>query len=155
MGFLNHGTQGEEVAMWSVILRTIPPAVLLAGGIGSVIFGAKSHSVTVHQMQEREIEIPVPFGPPGFPGLPFEGPGGEPPFEGPPGTMPFENAGPMMAPPPFMSTMKQKIVEPVDPPAVEPEFVLVQEVTVGGVELRPPGELWRTYMGKRPSLCPT
>ncbi len=38
---------------------------------------------------------------------------------------------------------------------IEPEWVLVREVTVGGVARLENGELKRTYSGKPPALCPT
>ncbi len=38
---------------------------------------------------------------------------------------------------------------------VEPEWVLVREVTVGGVARLENGKLKRTYSGKPPALCPT
>jgi len=37
----------------------------------------------------------------------------------------------------------------------EPEWVIVREVTVGGVVLLANGQLKRTYSGKPPSLCPS
>ena len=38
---------------------------------------------------------------------------------------------------------------------IEPEWVLVREVTIGGVARLENGELKRTYSGQPPALCPT
>jgi hypothetical protein len=160
-------TEGEEAAMWRLILRTILAAGLLAGGIASLIYGARFHTAEVTEEQEIQVSIlpPPGFGPPGFPGDPsFEEPLGEqppgfgppgfpgqPPFEGLPGEPPFADEPAMMDPPPFMTTVKEKVIVADD----ESELTLIREVTFGGVTLLASGELRRTYTGQPPSLCPT
>ena len=128
--------------MWRVALRTIPPALLLVGGVASGIYGAKYHFQPV--TEEQEMEIPV--GPPPselFPGSsPFGGPPGDPAFAGPPGMPPF---------PPFPGTITETVYVTQD----ESELTLIREVTFGGVTLHDSGELRRTYTGTPPSLCPT
>lgn len=140
--------------MWRIIQRTIPPLLLLLGGVAAVIYGAKYHAVPVSEEQEIEISIaPPPMS--GFPGEPpFEQPFGEPPFGAPPfGAPPDMGAPPNMRPPlpPGMGKIKEKII--VSEPAPEPK--LINEVTFGGVALLASGELMRTYTGEPPSLCPT
>jgi len=135
--------------MWRIILRTIPPVVLLAGGIASVIYGAWFRTVPVSEEQEIEISLaPPPM--PGFPGEPpFDDQFGGPPFGGPP-----EMGGPpdMMGPmPPGMGKIKEKII--VTEP--EPEPKLINEVTFGGVTLVASGDIMRTYSGEPPAMCPT
>jgi hypothetical protein len=128
----------------------IPGLVLLAGGIASLVYGIGHHTVPVSQEQEIEIDIAPPpgfglpsaepFGPPGFgpPGQDF----GDPSLAGPP---------PWMRPPPGLTKVKEKVLVTVE----EPEWVLIREVTFGGVTLLSSGVLRRTYSGAPPSLCPT
>jgi hypothetical protein len=139
--------------MWRIIQRTIPPFLLLCGGVAAVIYGAKYHTVPVSEEQEIEISIaPPPM--PGFPGQPpFDEPFGGPPFEDPPFGSPPDMGGPpdMMPPlPPGMGKITEKII--VTEP--EPEPKLIREVTFGGVILLA-GDIMRTYSGEPPSLCPT
>lgn len=150
--------------MWRIIQRTMPPLLLLCGGIAAVIYGAKYHTVPVSEEQEIEISL-APPSMPGFPGEPpFEEPFGAPPFEDAPfGAPPFEEppfgappdmGGPpdMMGPmPPGMGKIKEKIIVT----EYESEPTLVNEVTFGGVALLASGDIMRTYSGEPPSLCPT
>lgn len=146
--------------MWRIIQRTIPPFLLLCGGVAAVVYGAMYHTVPVSEEQEIEISIaPPPM--PGFPGQPpFEEPFGAPPFEEPPFGAPPDMGFPpdMGAPPDMMGPMphgmgkiKEKIIVTED----EPEPKLISEVTFGGVALLASGDIMRTYTGEPPSLCPT
>jgi hypothetical protein len=145
---------------WAVIQRAMLPVLLIAAGIGSVVYGAMHHTVPVVEEREEEIDIapPTPFGPE-FPG---EGPqmGGPPEFGppgfGPPGFGPPEFGPPGFGPPGFgppsqLTKRKVKILVSED----EREPAIIREVTIGGVVLLGPGKLKRTYSGKAPSLCPT
>lgn len=137
--------------MRKIIQRGILPALLLACGIASLAYGVKYHAQEV--FNEKEIEVSL--APPEFPPVPegLEGPeGGAPPgfddpmgFGGPGGGMPFPG------PPPELQKMKQIVLVGAE----DLESVLVREVTFGGLELLPSGELKRTYTGTPPSLCPT
>lgn len=128
--------------MLARILRSIPPLVLLGGGIASVIYGAMYHTAPVSV--EQEIEIPI--APPPMAGFP-----GEPPFEEPLGDPSFGGPPDMMAPPPFL----EKVTETIIVTEPEREFTLIREVTFGGVTLLASGDIMRTYTGEPPSLCPT
>ncbi len=139
--------------IWAVILRVILPGLLIAGGIASVIYGAKYRSVPVVEEREEEISIapPTPWGPPP---MDDEEPGmGGPPGFGPPGFGPpgFEPPPPFMLPPPHLVKVKKTIFITQD----ESEPNIIREVTVGGVAFLEPGKLKRTYSGQAPSLCPT
>ena len=128
--------------MWAIVTRATVPMVLLLGGIASLIYGARHHSVTVVEEREETITIPHPFAPPPFM-QEFVPPGMEPP--------PF-----MMDPPPFPGgppPIVEKIIKEVRKD--EGELTLIREVTFGGVALLASGELKRTYSGEPPLLCPT
>jgi hypothetical protein len=121
--------------MWKAIMRAIVPAVLVLGGIASLIYGVGYHSAPVSE--EREVEIPI------APPAPFAEPmPGEPPLEGFPGELGFVDPGPPMDLPPFLIEN-------------ESELTLIRETTIGGVTLLACGVLKRTYSGEPPSLCPT
>ena len=132
--------------MWRIVVRLILPALLLVGGIASLIYGAKYHTAPVVEEKEIEVSLAPPMGDGFLPG--FEGPPGfPPPLEGPPGLM-----SPMIELPPEL--MKQKQIISIT--KEEPESILIREITVGGVALLDSGELKRTYSGEAPpSLCPT
>jgi hypothetical protein len=49
----------------------------------------------------------------------------------------------------------EKVTETRVIPKIEPEWVVVREVTFGGVMRLASGELKRTYSGQPPALCPT
>jgi len=68
-----------------------------------------------------------------------------PPIPGPPPGFGFGNR----PPPPPPRPLKLLVL------ADEAEFVLIREVTFGGVTRLESGELKRTYSGRPPSLCPT
>jgi len=146
--------------MWRIILRTIPPIVLLAGGIAAVIYGAKCRTIPVSVVQK----LPPP-PPPGFPGGPpledpfgdpqFGGPQfGDPQFGGPPGPVLPPGMMESIPPPPLRFWDEKKDT------SYESEPDLIREVTYGGVALvypaeSAPAEIRRTYTGDAPSLCPT
>ncbi len=104
-------------------------------------WGARHHTLEIHEEQEIEIsiapppEMMQPMVPPGFDNPP--GMEGMPPF--------------IPAPPPEMRTVKQIVLVGKE----EPEGRAVFEVTIGGLALLETGELQRTYRGAPPSLCPT
>lgn len=139
-------------------------------GIGSILYGALCHTVTVEETKQREISIAVPTmpgldSPPmdsGMPGMNGEPPPGglSPddvnPFQTPGSVGPTENpfAGPGVMPtPPGMKF--QKVTEDYVDTITEPEWKIVHEVTFGGVVRLANGHLKRTYTGDPPSLCPT
>jgi len=155
-GVRRSGREIHEIkTMRKIIQRGMLPALLLAGGIASLTYGVKYHAQEV--FNEKEIEVSL--APPEFPPVPegLDGPGMDAPpgfddpmgfggdFGGPGGGMPFPG------PPPELQNMKQIVL--VGSNDLEP--ILVREVTFGGLELLPSGELKRTYTGTPPSLCPT
>jgi hypothetical protein len=152
--------------MWNVIRRALVPGVLLLGGIAMVVYGAASRRLPVweealvEEKMTEEQEIEVPIGPPeplppelgGLP--PGAMPGGVPPLAGPP------------------MTVKQKILVDVvkkietERKVDEAEYVVLRELTVGGIALVDPDKLMRTYrraeagwdaaeVAPPPSQCPT
>jgi len=150
------------------VLRALVPLVLLAGGIGSLVYGVGRHTAMVSLEQEVEVNLAGPPGvaPPGFDGALPPGvapPGMIPPGDGfgPPGGLGLPDGGftdpalaappPWLAPPPELAKVKQKIVIS----EATSELALIREVTFGGVTRLKTGELWRTYTGAPPSLCPT
>lgn len=119
--------------MLTIIRRAILPALLLIGGLASLIYGAKFHYVPVLVERKSEATVDVPES---FPQVP-------PSF---PGAQPFGE------PPQFRKQIVQQTVEVA---ITESEPALVREVSVGGVALNSFHKLKRTYSGKAPSLCPT
>jgi hypothetical protein len=90
-----------------------------------------------------------------FQASPAEGPilsepdpdAGEAPWDGPPaGGLP-----PFALPEPMFQTVTRVDLVPRD----EPEWVIVREVTYGGITRLENGQLKRTYSGQPPALCPT
>lgn len=153
----------------SIIRRLLPIAFLLAG-LGSLLYGALFHVVTVEEEKEREISImvPAPFGPGEAPGERREeappSPPPMPPADGdpfqtpPPGAArddgaanPFENHAPLLPPGMKLEKVTEKYVESGE----DPEWVIIREVTFGGVVRLANGTLKRTYSGKPPALCPS
>jgi hypothetical protein len=135
------------------LLRATIPLVVLAGGIGSLLYGVGRHSASVSVEQEIEIDLAPP---PGVepPGLGQPGPGfGDPALDGQAewGLPPAPVQPPWLSPPRELSKMKQKIVLAEE----TSELALIREVTFGGVTRLSSGVLWRTYTGAPPSLCPT
>jgi len=118
--------------MGKIIKRAILPAVLLTGGIVSVIYGARYRisPVIEERKVEEQITIPQPFEPP--------------PFMMQPGAF-------FPPPPPIVETVIRTDVVTHQ----VPEPALIREVTFGGVTRADSGDLKRTYSGKPPSLCPT
>ena len=146
--------------MWSVIrliVRTIPPLLMLGGGAAAFVYGVAYHTAPVSEEEEIEVSMgpSSPFAPPGQP--PMEGPFGEPMFPGDAPPMDAMDAPPMDAPPvdvpPFMDEVK--VTKKVIVTEEETEPTLIREVTFGGVRLLASGELMRTYSGDPPLLCPT
>jgi hypothetical protein len=147
--------------------RSIVPAVLLVGGLTSLIYGVGHHSRGVLVEEETKTMVDVPIGlpapdmtgdaspgetspngaspPEGQPMMPGAGPGGDNPFGGPPGGNPF-------GPP---RTVKKEVsrIDLVTVMTGEPR--LMREVSVGGVIRLDNGDLKRTYSGEGPSLCPS
>ncbi len=152
--------------------RTAAMLLLVLLGIGSFLYGMFYHMALVEEEREREITIAVPSmsgfdEPPPMPddaGQPsLEGPMGEDvnPFEPPsagnaPGgdsENPFESGS--QPPLPIPGIKMQKVIEKYSELSNDPEWVIVRDVTVGGVIRLANGPLKRTYSGKAPSLCPT
>jgi hypothetical protein len=154
--------------MWAIFHRAILPLVLILSGTGLLVRGARYHAVPVtgteivevmvEEEREETIRVPSAFGPPPSPDG-QAGPGD--PLGPQPGGLPFVPSP--FEPPPI------KIKRLVEVPRKVPkafthdvsEAELVADVTMGRVELRAPGEVWRTYvLGEDgqpppPSLCPT
>jgi len=135
-----------------IIWRAVVPLLLLLGGIASIQYGARHHSVPVLMEQEEEvtIDVPNPFALP--PGLGQDSPPPEmPPFGAPPFGPPLFGPAPFEAPP-----IKEVVTRVTQTTEDLLEPVLIRDVTVGGVRLLASGELKRTYSGDQgPSLCPT
>lgn len=114
--------------------------VMLAGGL-LLFLGMTRHEQEVVTLTEKQVEPPSPFeggGPP------------MPPDMGPPG--PDSGFGPGTPPPPPPMEKETIVIEDSE---IEPEAVLVKEVTFGGLKRNEEGKLERTYSGKPPSFCPT
>lgn len=144
--------------MGTIIKRAILPVLLLGGGIGSLIYGARFHTVpvvaevseTVTEEQVREVELPPEmFQPPPF----MEDP--PPPFVVP-------------QPPPIMVketiVVEKKVTREVTRYESEPSLML--DATIGGLPMVVSGELRRplgetsgggetSTAQKGPALCPT
>ncbi|MHC4406780.1 MAG: hypothetical protein ACYTG0_44735 [Planctomycetota bacterium] len=150
--------------MTRVIRRAILPAVLLIGGIASLVYGTWFHTAPVERgivkntiriekkTETRKLPIGQPFGQPGvgepgIPGMPGV-PGQDPYF--PPG-MPV----PTIEITRWVASVDKEIENVIRP---EWETNLIREATIGGVTLAA-GQLKRTYGptldGKGPSLPPT
>jgi hypothetical protein len=114
--------------MWKILKRIALPLLLLLAGSAALVRGWLFHQATVYEETEQEISIAIPN--------PFPAPPGQPSFL-----------------PPEM--MFQKVKEKLLVAREEPEWVLVREVTFGGVTRLANGQLKRTYSGKPPALCPT
>ena len=159
--------------------RTVWLIVLLLGGSGALLYGSLFHVVTVAEEKEREISIAIPalsgsggrFSEHG--GHVEAGPTPEEPGAGDDATT--DSVDPFRSSPP-KGTQQEDLENPFESPSVsaglpgmrfekvtekfveareEPEWVIVREVTVGGVTRLDNGQLKRTYSGKPPSLCPT
>jgi hypothetical protein len=154
--------------------RAALAALLFAGGVASLVYGAVYHSAPVERnvvetqvvQEEHEEMRELPFGQ----ALPGVGPDGtafpDPGIEPPPD-------GPAFGPPPgfpgaHAPKVKVIVVQPVEKKVIkpvveyEPEPIVVFEVTRGGVELADSGTVRRTYgptaNGEQiepPSMCPT
>jgi hypothetical protein len=121
--------------MRAIIRRAILPALLLIGGLASLIYGAMFHSLRLVEEHESEttIEVPAEFAPP---------PGGELP----PGGAPFGE------PLPFV----KKTVKRVELVAVmESEPAVIRDASVGRIEVLDSGELKRNQRDEGPALCPS
>ncbi len=120
--------------------RVIAPAVLISAGFAAIGYAVLGNVVPIVEESETTETITIqPFGPPEAADFPFG-----PPGFGPPG---FDQ------PPPF-KPLTEQVTRKIKTVKEEPEYVLVREVTFGGVTLAN-GVLKRTYSGKAPSLCPT
>jgi hypothetical protein len=121
--------------MRTIIRRAILPALLLIGGLASLIYGTIFHSTPLLEEHETEatIEVPAEFTPPGGESLT-------------PGSDPLGN-------PPLFIKKTVKRVELVTVMEVEP--AVMRDASVGGIEVLASGELKRTFSGKGPSLCPS
>ena len=161
--------------MGRVVRRTGLPLLLLLAGIGMVVYGAafRTLPVLVEEEQEYEVLVPgpiMPFGPPGAPQLPPDArpaPGdADNPFQASvpgqaaedarPDDNPFEPPASDAAAgalPPGMFT--KQVTERVLVDEWMPEWLLVRDVTFGGMARLENGQLKRTYSGKPPALCPT
>jgi len=161
--------------------RPVIAVLLLVGGIGMLVYGARFRTITVLEQKTEEVRIAIPspfdFGMPGggMPGVDpssagagDQAPGDQTagddgnPFEGRPAEPgedssqnPFAPPGPPGLPfaPPGLRF--ETVIKEYLEPRTEPEWAIVRDVTVGGVVRLANGELKRTYSGKPPALCPT
>jgi hypothetical protein len=138
--------------------RILSLIVLLLAGLGSLLYGAMFHVVGVEEEKQRDVSVMVPAMP-GLGESPAQRgenaettpPGEVDPFRSPSGAgqeNPFESPTP---PGMRLEKFTEKYTETND----EPEWVIVREVTIGGVARLANGELKRTYSGKPPALCPS
>jgi hypothetical protein len=159
--------------------RDVWPIILLLTGSGALLYGSFFHVVMVAEEKEREVSIAIPAisglaeRPPenrgqveagateeergaGDGGTSVDGD----PFRSPPvgGNQPGNPENPFESPsvsPMLPATRFEKVTEKFLAARAEPEWVIVREVTVGGVTRLDSDQLKRTYSGKAPSLCPT
>jgi hypothetical protein len=152
---------------------------LLLLGCGSLLYGLLFHTITVEETKQREVSVAVSTLPGVGELLPESGGEAEPappekapeskgekdadegnPFASPSAKKapaansenPFESHPAAPAP----SALKyEKFTESYVDIREEPEWVIVREVTFGGVVLLVNGHLKRTYSGTPPSLCPS
>ena len=133
--------------MWTLLRRTIVPAVLFVGGVSMLVFGGRFHITQVVEEPAEEITVKIPnplwftpiiekYG--GFGVLGEDG-------------MPDPNSALAADYPPNLET----VTRTSEVTKQESEPVLIREVTFGGVTLKESGAIWRTYTGEAPSLCPT
>jgi hypothetical protein len=121
--------------MRAIIRPVILPALLLIGGLASLIYGVMCHSVRLLEEHESDttIKVPAEFAPP--PGGAF-----------PPGGAPFGE------PLPFV----KKTVKRVELVTVmESEPAVMRDASVGGIEVLDSGELKRNQRDEGPALCPS
>ena len=122
------------------------------------VTGTEIVQVMVEEEREETIRVPSAFGPPPSP----DGQVGPGDLSGP------QPGGPLFIPSPFdpppikikrIVEVPRKVAKSVTHDV--PEADLVADATMGRVEWRAPGEVWRTYvLGEDgqpppPSLCPT
>jgi hypothetical protein len=124
--------------MLAILQRLVLPVLLIVAGAAAVIYGVKYHSTQVFEETEVEKSVMVPAPFPAFP---------------PPGQFsPLGEGAPFPDGPPMVS---KRVTFRAQYSKAQFEPALVREVTFGGVTLRESGDLWRTYTGTPPSLCPT
>ncbi len=124
--------------MWAIIRRAVVPAVLLVGGLASLIYGAIFHAVPVVEDHESEttIEVPAEFSP-------------QPPM----GENFAPDGAPFAAP---LRMVKKKVTRVETVAALESEPAAMRDASVGGIELLESGELKRALVSNEgPALCPT
>jgi len=132
--------------MWKLLRRTIAPVVLFLGGISMLVYGGRFHVTPVVEERVEEITLKLPnllwlsviedYG-----GIGVLGEDGMPDPD---------SALAADYPPEFETVTRTSEVT-----RHESEPALIREVTFGGVTLKESGDIWRTYVGEAPSLCPT
>lgn len=159
--------------------RRVWVIVLLLGGLGLLLYGSLFHVVMVAEEKERAISIAIPdlagsmqqplgHGARTEAGLPKRELGAEDdaaspdvdPFRSPPANgvhqqtdeNPFESPAASLG---ASGVRFEKVTEKFLEARAEPEWMIVRDVTVGGVTRLENGQLKRTYSGKAPTLCPT
>ena len=138
--------------------RKICPIALLLCGCGALVYGGMFHTAQVYVEQEREVSMPVPT----LFGL------GDEPSEDAGATSgddtsgeevdPFLSPSEKPTPPPAADIASRKVMKVTEKYWVArpaPEWLIAEDMTVGGLERAVDGQLRRTYSGKPPSLCPT
>ena len=151
------------------VKRTAALSLLILMGIGSFLFGMLFHTALVEEEKEREITIAVPTmsgfdePPPDLPenaDKPAEeqpAPNDMNPFESPSAGGDSENPfeSPPLPTPSIPGIKMEKVTEKYAEFHNDPEWVIVRDITVGGIVRLANGPLKRTYSGKAPSLCPS
>ena len=132
--------------MWTLLRRTIIPAVLFLGGVSMLVYGGRFHitpvveetveEITEKRRNPRWFAVIEDYG--GFEVLGEDG-------------MPDPDSALAADYPPIIKT----VTKTIEVTKHESEPALIREVTFGGVTLKKSGKIWRTYTGDAPSLCPT
>ncbi len=132
--------------MWSLLRRTIVPVVLFLGGVSMLVYGGRFHirpgveeageEITEKRRNQLWFAVIEDYG-----GIGVLGEDGMPDPD---------SALAADYPPEFETVTRTSEVT-----RHESEPALIREVTFGGVTLKESGDIWRTYVGEAPSLCPT
>ena len=128
-------------ARWSVFGFRFVPLLLLAAGVGAVVYGGFYHRIAVTETHEEQISVAVPVEQPMPPPMPPDAPPGMSPF-------PPEAFAPPVK---FIQAMKTTRTT-----SEEWELAVNRAVTVAGMIRDPEGEILRVSGATEgPGFCPT
>ncbi len=118
--------------MLGIIRRIVLPALLLVGGLASLIY-ARFHVIPVLSEEKTQTTIEIPMA------------------------MPRGSAaaGVHAVRPAAAVSQASRGETSIGRNQSDSEPSITREVSIGGVALDESGEIKRTYSGKAPSLCPT